>query len=705
MSNDLVAKLQTPVWVGWKKLEINGKITKQPRYLHKAASTIDPQTWQMYDQAIVRVDSGYGKGAYDGVGFIINKEHTKIVGIDLDHVLRDGNILRSDVLDFLMEANTYTEVSPSGDGLHVIFFVSDPQKMKANKHRNEDGTAFECYSDARYFTFTGNVYHTYTKVREVDFQEVERVLEILGYPWSKSLHIASIGKSPSLPNLSDQEVIRLAFESKNGAKVQKLYNGDISDYNGDASSGDMALCSHLSFFSGNPEQTERLWLSSPLGQREKTQKRQDYRQRTVNNVFAGKSEFYNPTREIIPPFISGKHTNKEKPSLIGKDGKNGIITKPIFENVRRLMEWDGDFSDKLAFNSFSQKVEYQKRQLTDQDEIEIWGNFQQKYPQLSDVSKAVISDAIVSVAFARQYNPIVDWLNSLEWDGINRLESFIDDVMGYPQEDDEGFFAYRQSVGTNLMKSLVARALEAGVKYDHMIVLEGRQGCGKSTFVQALVGSDYLYETIAKDITNKDFHINSRNAWIVHFDEGESLKYNSVESLKHMITNQYDTYRPPYGKNEKTIPRKYIYIMSTNDAQYLRDQTGNRRFLPIRVNLDFVDIDYFRKNRDQLFAEAVALWKQDKSFEIPTEEAEKQQQSRMIVDPIDAMVEDYVQEITEYCGVDYSEIWASEFEREPNRNDIIRINSALSRLGFEQKQVRVNNGRKRKWFRKEEYKA
>ena len=701
MKNDLAKTLKGKVWVTWERVNVNGKITKQPRYFDAPASTTNPDTWRTFESVKDNLNSKTG-----GIGYVISREHTGIIGIDLDHVIQDGNITRSDVLEFLMEANTYTEVSPSGDGLHVVFKVSDSQKMKANKHANEDGTAFEVYSDARYFTFTGEVYHTYDTVREVTFSEVEKCLDLLGYPWNKSQHIASIAKSPSVPSFSDEEVLDKAFTSKNGEKTKKTYGGDISEYNNDHSSADMALCSALAFFSGSPEQVERLWLSSPLGQREKTQTREDYRRRTLHNVFASKTEFYNPAREIAPPFISGKGLKKNKPKLIGREGKNGPIIKPSLVNVRRLMEWDGDFSDHLCFNEFSQKIEYKGHQLTDHDELVIWEQFQATYPELSEVGKNIIQDAIVRVAHSRTYNPVVDWLNSLKWDGVERLESSIDDVFGYPQQDSEQFFQYRQSVGTNLIRSLVARAMEPGCKYDHMIVLEGKQGCGKSTFVQALVGSEYLYETIARDITNKDFHLNARNAWIVHFDEGESLKYNSVESLKHMISNQFDTYRNPYGKNEKTVPRKYIFVMSTNDAQYLRDKTGNRRFLPIRVNLDFVDIDWFRRNRDQLFAEAVQLWKTDKSFHIPTEEAERQQQERMMIDPIDSMVEDFVDSCTDHqledIGIHYREIWEQEFDREPNRNDILRIHTALSQHGFVQKRSQMNGVRVRRWFRDKE---
>lgn len=676
-------------------------------YLNRPASTTDPTTWRTYESV-----SGFSSNTLDGVGYIINIQHTQLLGVDLDHVIKDGKLVDSTCLEFLEEANTYTELSPSGDGLHVVFKLSNPGKLQANKKANDNGTAYECYTDGRYFTFTGKVFHSYDRVKTVTLEEAEKTLSVLGYPWRKSQHIASISSSPSVPNLTDGEVLQKAFSSQNGNKIKKLYHGDISDYNDDHSSADLALCSYLAFWSGRQDQVERIWLYSPLGDREKTQQREDYRERTISHVFETKTEFYNPITEISAPVFFGNtetKTKKKKPKLIGRENKDGVpIIKPILENVVRLMRYEV-FAEELRYNLFSNKIEYKGENLEDQHVIEIWSEFQVKFPDMSNVSKAIVQDALVLIARENKYNPVVDWLHSLEWDGVRRLDEFVDQVFGYPSEDTEDFILYREAVGTMLFKSLVARALDPGVKYDHMIVLEGKQGCGKSTFIQALAGIDYVYETIAKDITDKDFHVNSSQSWIVHFDEGESIKYNSIESLKHMITAQKSIIRLPYARNDITIAKKYIFMMSTNDAQYLRDKTGNRRFLPLKIYLDFVDIQWFRENRDQLFAEAVALWETDKSFKVPEAEAQRQQEERMMVDPIDALVEDYIASLDsrylEDEGVVYSEIWQEEFDREPNRNDILRIHTALSRLGFKQRQVRVGNKRVRKWFRDKHYHA
>src|SRR5581483_4632320 len=126
----------------------------------------------------------------------------------------------------------------------------------------------------------GNIYGEEKNVRTVTVNEALELLKIIGYPWEKAYDVKN--KSQAIPStnttLDDQGVLGRMFGSKNGSVIQALYNGDISSHNNDDSSADMALCFHLAFWTGkNYQQMERLWLTSPLGTREKTQKRQDYR--------------------------------------------------------------------------------------------------------------------------------------------------------------------------------------------------------------------------------------------------------------------------------------------------------------------------------------------------------------------------------------------------------------------------------------------
>ena len=170
------------------------------------------------------------------------------------------------------KVNTYTEISPSGEGLHLYLKLSDPLTLIANKK-----APYECYTEKRFFTVTGKPYGEEKQIRTITAQDARSLLALIGYPWGKDKE--EVTRVPPNPNnLQYNEVIEKMFAARNGYKVKKLWDGDTSNNNGDDSAADLALVSHLAFWTGGDSvKIEELWLSSPLGQREKTQKRQDYR--------------------------------------------------------------------------------------------------------------------------------------------------------------------------------------------------------------------------------------------------------------------------------------------------------------------------------------------------------------------------------------------------------------------------------------------
>lgn len=273
------------VWVVWKYETRNGKTTKvpyQPSGSH--AKSTDPSTWVSYAEA------KEASNRFDGVGFCFDGA---TLGVDLDHVISADGLLPS-LQTFIENASTYTEYSPSGTGLHLVFSLSEPLMLKANKHTNVDGTGYECYTSGRFFTYTGKRYNKLAR-RSIDAQEAESLLAQLGYPWSKA-PVVPQRTEPVVTSLDDRTVLDIMFSSRNGAEMRSVYNGDASKYGGDISSADIRLCNTLAFYTGrNKEQVERIWLASPLGQREKTQKRKDYRNRTIDEAIAKCDKVYTQT--------------------------------------------------------------------------------------------------------------------------------------------------------------------------------------------------------------------------------------------------------------------------------------------------------------------------------------------------------------------------------------------------------------------------
>lgn len=713
--NRLREAIDEDIWLAWNKRDMgNGKSTKIPMTRdNKFGSSTSKETWMSYEEALNVIR----ERRYAGLG-IVFPPHKKLVGVDLDHVLKwskeEGKLLEyKGVKAFLKYCNTYVEISPSKEGLHAYFLTSDTLQLESNKHKINDTIGYEVYNTGRFFTVTGDVYQD-NPVRTISSDELIKLLGKLGYPWNVNKAVKT-ATTFQMPQFNDGDVLAKAYESKNGSKIKALYNGDISAYSDDESSADLAFTSHIAFFSGSRDQTERIWLNSPLGQRSKTLKREDYRTMTLDKAFQGKDSFYDPTG------ISQSITNSRS-SIMFSDGKTPeqiknairnsmkgipLLTtehepKIIYDNVHNvsaLLHRHPLYQGRIRYNQFDQKVYLDGHYITDTDIINIQSEFQRNFlseKRLATISKTIIFDSILLAASKNPFHPIREWLDSLKWDGEHRLDSWIDNVCGYPENDNKDFFEYREQVGINTIKAMVARIYNPGCKYDYIFVLEGKQGCGKSTLLSTLASTEYRIET-SSSVDNKDFYMDTLGKWVVELAEGETLSRSSVNSIKSMASRSVDTFRKPYGKVSEDVPRQFVLAMTTNEGVYLKDSTGNRRFMPITVNLDFVDLNWLLDNRDQMFAEAVHMYKQDSSFNYSYAEAQKQQEQRAETDVYVEDVEeawDNFSETEQREGLTVYEVWEktnrSSYGATPQHWEILQITKVLRNLGMQKKRATRN---------------
>ena len=268
-------------WVNYRIEIVDGRRTKVPYAVTGAkASSTDSTTWSTYAVAA---------RASDKVGIVFTAEKM-LLGIDIDHCLKDGALVHEQseaIASFIREAATYTEVSPSGEGLHAFLIITEPLSLTANRKGS-----FECYTTGRYFTVTGNSFGEVRPIRTIPVEEAIRLLAIIGYPWNKEAHTEK-SRIVTASIAEDAVVLEKMFASKHGQKIRAVYEGNTSEYGGDDSSADMALCSHLAYWTAkDAAQMERIWLASPLGSREKTQKRKDYRDRTISAGISGCLDVY-----------------------------------------------------------------------------------------------------------------------------------------------------------------------------------------------------------------------------------------------------------------------------------------------------------------------------------------------------------------------------------------------------------------------------
>ena len=316
-------------------------------------------------------------------------------------------------------------------------------------------------------------------------------------------------------------------------------------------------------------------------------------------------------------------TQKSQP-ICNADAALAILERhPLFEGKI----WFDVFRNRLM--TTWEKSSPHEWQDTDTQRLLI---FLQREIRLIRVSKDAVCDALGVLGTQHRRHEVADWIKTLTWDGTRRLEGFLTRALGAEETP------YIRAASQNFWISLAARIFRPGCQVDHMLVLEGPQGQGKTSALRALGGDWYL--AMHESVMQKDFFQLLPGRLIVEIDELDSFQHAEVTRIKQIISTPSDSYRASYGRLAQTMTRQCVFVGTTNDLHYLRDMTGNRRFWPVRCGV--IDLPAIKAQRDQLFAEAARAFHDGASWWIMPEGTVAEQEARREEDAWEPPLRDFL---------------------------------------------------------------
>lgn len=391
----------------------------------------------------------------------------------------------------------------------------------------------------------------------------------------------------------------------------------------------------------------------------------------------------------------------------------GVRYKGTFDNLMVLLSMSPAWRDGLRKNAFTNTCEFWPceampmiREPTPFS-LKLLTEMRFVLARAERHAMRVPRDEVVAVAewaaASSPYDPVVEFLRGLKWDGVPRLRRMLIDHFNARVEDPDGtdLTDYLESIGTRWMISAVARALEPGCKADSMLQIEGKQGIGKSTALKVLGGAWYTEAKL--DFESKDTANIISASWIVELGELTSFNRASEETQKAFLARDVDTVVQKFEKYRTDLKRRCVFAGTTNKEDYLTDVTGNRRHWAFYVESE-IDLAKLRRDRDQLWAEAVHLYNAGERWYLTKAEegrANTEATKRVQGDMRDEMIADWFmrkapeQRPRHVTTLDVAKNMLND-DKGATRKRL--ITDAMRRLGFEPRTVRIGTQIVRRWI-------
>jgi predicted P-loop ATPase len=526
---------------------------------------------------------------------VVLKDTDLVIDVDPRNFEKGDNPLQRLSEDLGLVLNTYV-VESGGGGLHIylkkdkdVCVVKKMKKYQGIDIRTKGGqmvapTSIHPDTKKEYKIQRGNL----DNIQRAPEKLIE-LIETKAIPIVKTERINAQLPSDSM-SLSEryiaylQEVAPLAIEGK---------NGDLQTFKVACRGRDYSLSEEVTFklmINYWNDRCTPAWTPKEL--REKVRNAYKY-----NEDEYGKRDPKNDFNKIQSPAKLGWDLTAN--NAIKKTLSNAINYFIMEESPRNPL------LNMLAYNEFSREIEFKKQApwhkgnftggaWTDTDAINC--KYYLSALKHFDIPIGLIHEAVVVVAQKNSYHPVRNYLNRLRWDRESRLDTWLTEYAGVEEN------AYTNTIGKKILIAAVARVFDPGCKFDHVLILEGKQEIGKS-FLCSILGGEW-YCDLMLDPHNRRTVENMRGKWIVEISEMECARRAEANALKSFITRTVDRDRMAYCRNAEDFPRQNIFIGTINPEAvgYLKDVTGNRRFWPVFCK--DIKIEELKEVRDQLFAEA-----------------------------------------------------------------------------------------------------
>jgi hypothetical protein len=592
-------KTQQKRWVCWRWTwhEDKGRWDKPPLQACNPdlpAKSNDPTTWGGYTDAIAAVAAGKA----DGIGYMLADDELDAVDLDHCHDPETGTIDAWAQKEIDTANGAYVEVTVSGQGLRILGVGAGGELGRKWKIPNTtNGAAIEVYRRTnRYITISGAQISGGAELTDIDgvlddiarrfdtekSQKPKPAIGLIEHGADIDALIAT-GAPPGIRSEMFAKVVwALATAGYSLDEIQgKLAahpDGIASKYSGRLEK-EVERC-FRKWSTKNPKQA----TSGAPGWPDLTEEGEP--KRTYRNARAA----------VMALGVVCSYDEFHDRMLVGG---------------HPIQQWAGELTDA---------VNVVLRQATI-DRFEF------------DPGKDNIADAATELCLEHRFDPVLDYLDGLDWDETPRLDKWVITYLGAADTP------LNRAMGKLALVAGVHRVRNPGCKFDHILTLEGGEGTMKSTSIVTLAGVENFSDQTILTQSDKEQQELVRGVWIYEIADLAGMKRADVEKIKAFASRTHDRARPAYGRRRVDAPRRCVFFATTNEDDYLQSQTGNRRFWPLNTGITGpIDIEGLRRDRDQLWAEAAEVEAKGEPLVLPKDlwgEASAAQDERRQQDPWD----------------------------------------------------------------------